>query len=178
MKIKNSLYLILIMFSVSILFYDCSGCSQSGIRDRNRSTSTNNHHNSLKKRGKTIIKMEKVGGVYQIPVEVNGLRMSFIFDTGASNISISTTEAMFLAKQGLLSKEDIVGTQKYMDANGDISEGTVINLKTIKIGDRVLNNIEAGVVDNLNAPLLFGQSALSKFGKISIDNKRGEITFE
>ena len=178
MKILNWLFPFSLLLCISVFLYNCSGCSQSGISDKNRGAAINNHHSTFKNRGKTIVKMVQIGGVYQIPVDVNGVRMSFIFDTGASNISISTTEAMFLAKQGLLSKEDIIGSQKYMDANGDISEGTVINLKTIKIGDRVLNNIEAGVVDNLNAPLLFGQSALSKFGKISIDNKRGEITFE
>ena len=122
--------------------------------------------------------MKKVGGVYQIPVDVNGVRMSFIFDTGASSISISNTEALFLVKQGLLTKDDIKGSESYLDANGDISEGTIINLKTIKIGNRLLYNIDASVVNNLNAPLLFGQSALGKFGKISIDNSRGEVTFE
>lgn len=122
--------------------------------------------------------MEKVNGVLQIPVEVDGVKMFFIFDTGASIISISETEANFLWKQGKLTKDDIVGTANFSDANGDISEGTIIILTTVKIGDRVLKNVEASVVHNLNAPLLFGQSALGKFGKISIDNNRGEITFE
>ena len=127
---------------------------------------------------KTVVKMEKVGGVYYIPVEVDGVNMRFIFDTGASIISISEVEAMYLYKQGVLTKEDIVGSTNFSDANGDISEGTIINLKTVKIGDRTLNNVEASVVHNLRAPLLFGQSALSKFGRISIDNQKGEITFE
>ncbi len=175
------LYLILILISLS----SCSGCSKSGRKISYASSSNSSHRENRTDRepqfssgDKTVIKMKKVGGVYQIPVDVNGVRMGFIFDTGASSISISTTEAMFLAKQGLLSKKDVVGSQQFMDANGDISEGTIINLKTIKIGNRILKNIEASVVDNLNAPLLFGQSALGKFGKISIDNSRGEVTFE
>ena len=126
----------------------------------------------------TTIKMEKEGGVYTIPCTVNGIQLKFIFDTGASVISISQTEAMFLYKQGKLTADDIKGTANFSDANGDISEGTIILLSTVKIGNRVLKNIEASVVHNLNAPLLFGQSALEKFGKISIDNNRGEITFE
>lgn len=122
--------------------------------------------------------MEKINGVYQIPVDVNGIRMFFIFDTGASTISISETEANFLMKQGKLTEADIKGTANYIDANGDISEGTVIVLKTVQIGDRILTNIDASVVHNLNAPLLFGQFAFQKFGKISIDNDKAEITFE
>jgi aspartyl protease family protein len=122
--------------------------------------------------------MEKKKGVYSVPVELNGTKMYFIFDTGASIISISETEAAFLIKQGTLTKEDIIGTANFSDANGDITEGTIINLKTVKIGNLTLKNIEASIVPNANAPLLFGQSALEKFGKISIDYKKGEITLE
>lgn len=126
----------------------------------------------------STIKMIPVNGVYQIPVLINGVQMSFIFDTGASIISISATEALFLLKQGKLTKEDIIGTENFSDANGDISEGTIIMLKSVKIGKNELHNIKASVVLNLSAPLLMGQSALSQFGKISIDNNTKEITFE
>jgi len=178
---KQIIFFLLICLSLS----SCSGCSSSGRKGRtsyytssSRRENGQRNENHFTNGEKTIIKMKKIGGVYQIPVDVNGVRMSFIFDTGASSISISNTEALFLVKQGLLTKEDIKGSQSYLDANGDISEGTIINLKTIKIGNRVLYNIDASVVNNLNAPLLFGQSALGKFGKISIDNSRGEVTFE
>ncbi len=48
----------------------------------------------------------------------------------------------------------------------------------INIGIKVLNDVEASIVHNNSAPLLFGQSALAKFGKVSIDYDRNEITFE
>jgi len=175
MKAKQ--YIVLSVF----LILGLSNCSKSGHKKHNSryiNKIESRRETRFDKGEKTIIKMQKVSGVYQIPVDVNGVRMTFIFDTGASSISISNTEALFLVKQGLLTKEDIKGSQSYLDANGDISEGTIINLKTIKIGNRVLYNIDASVVNNLNAPLLFGQSALGKFGKISIDNSRGEVTFE
>jgi aspartyl protease family protein len=170
-----------ILIFTSILFSGCSGCSKSGQKQYLLNKSEPQELKREKRFSsdrKTIVRMEKINGIYQIPVEVNGVKMSFIFDTGASFISISETEAAFLYKQGKLTKDDIKGTANFSDANGDISEGTIIVLTTVKIGSRVLNNIEASVVHNLNAPLLFGQSALEKFGKISIDNKRGEITFE
>lgn len=150
--------------------------SQNQTSDNN--ITTDEHKTFFSKGSKTTIKMEKINGVCQIPTEVDGIPMHFIFDTGASSISISETEAIFLYKQGRLTDNDIRGTQKFIDANGDISEGTIIILKSVKIGERTLTNVEASVVHNLNAPLLFGQSALGKFGKISIDNSRNEITFE
>jgi len=172
MKNKIAILILCILF--------CASCAKSG-RKRNLGSSNNFEYrkeNRLINGEKTIIKMQKVDGVYQIPVDVNGVRMSFIFDTGASIISISNTEAIFLAKQGLLSKEDIKGSESFTDAVGNISQGTIIVLRTVKIGDRVLHNIDASVVNNLSAPLLFGQTAMEKFGKISIDNTRGEVTFE
>ncbi len=172
----------IIFISASFFLSGCNGCSKSGQKQRLSHQSTEPAESRKNERPtageKTVVKMEKVNGVLQIPVEVDGVKMFFIFDTGASIISISETEANFLWKQGKLTKDDIVGTANFSDANGDISEGTIIILTTVKIGDRVLKNVEASVVHNLNAPLLFGQSALGKFGKISIDNNRGEITFE
>ncbi len=104
--------------------------------------------------------------------------MSFVFDTGASLISISNVEANFLLKQGRLSKEDILGEVNFSDANGDISVGTIINLREVTLGNRVLKNVQASVVDNSVAPLLFGQSALAQFGKVSIDYKRQLLIIE
>jgi aspartyl protease family protein len=147
------------------------GCSKSRQREQNIKSETRQNHASNK------IKMKKIGGVYQIPVEVNGLKLYFIFDTGASSISISAAEVSTMFKQGILSEEDILGTANFIDANGDINEGTLINLKEIRIGSKVLYNVQAGVVHNLNAPLLLGQSALERFGEISIDNKTGYVTF-
>lgn len=126
----------------------------------------------------TIVKMTKYGGIYEIPVKINGVDMDFIFDTGASGISISETEAMFLAKQGKITEEDIIGGIESIDALGNISEGTEINLREVQIGDRKLKNVQASVVHNAIAPILLGQSALSRFGKVTIDYQRMEITFE
>jgi len=126
----------------------------------------------------SIVKMTKYGGIYEIPVKINGVNMDFIFDTGASGISISETEAMFLAKQGKITEEDIIGGIESIDALGNISEGTEINLREVQIGDRKLKNVQASVVHNAIAPILLGQSALSRFGKVTIDYQRMEITFE
>ena len=98
-----------------------------------------------------------------------------MFDTGASDVTISMVEATFMMKNDYLSKNDVVGSQRYIDANGDVSVGTVINLKSVNFGGLELNNIRASVVRNQKAPLLLGQSVLARLGKIEIDNAKKVI---
>ena len=62
-----------------------------------------------------------------------------------------------------------------MDANGNVSVGTLINLKNVHFSGLDLNNVRASVVRNQKAPLLLGQSVLGRLGKIEIDNKKNLI---
>ena len=117
----------------------------------------------------TKIMMQKEGGVYTIPCKVNGLQLKFIFDTGASNVTISLTEALFMIKNGYLSKDDIYGSSYAQLANGDITENTEILLREIVIADLKLYNVRASIVHELAAPLLLGQTAIAKLGKIQLD---------
>ena len=125
----------------------------------------------------TKVYMEKEGGVYLVPITVNDLNLKFIFDTGASSICISAAEASVMAKQGKISEDDILGQQQFQDATGEISVGTVIRLRKVEIGGIELHNVEATVVNNIQAPLLLGQTALSKFGKLTIDYNNNTIEF-
>lgn len=118
------------------------------------------------------IPFTKEGGVCKVKCAINGLPLHFIFDTGATDVSISSVEATFMAKNDFLSSSNIIGKQNYQTADGNITEGTVINLKDVKLGSLHLNNIKASVVRNQAAPLLLGQSVLSKLGKIEIDNTK------
>lgn len=111
-------------------------------------------------------------GICKVKCAINGLPLHFIFDTGATDVSISSVEATFMAKNDFLSSSDIIGKQNYQTADGNITEGTIINLKDVKLGSLHLNNIKASVVRNQVAPLLLGQSVLSKLGKIEIDNTK------
>lgn len=173
-----------IYFFITVFLLFAFSCAhKSGRKDKQHNLSKHtgvsySKENIQNKSGKTVVSMENINGIKYIWIEVNGIKLKFIFDTGASSISISSAEAVVLLKQGLLKEEDILDDIYFQDATGGISVGTRINLRTVKIGDRVLRNIEAVVVDNMEAPLLLGQSVLEKFGKITIDNKNNQIIFE
>ena len=117
----------------------------------------------------------KAGGTFNVDCSVNGLALNMIFDTGASDVSISKVEADFMLKNNYLSKNDIKGKQYYQTADGGISEGTVITLKEVRIGDAVLHNVDASVVKSQKAPLLLGESVLQKFGTFTVDNINSKL---
>ncbi len=119
----------------------------------------------------TKIKMVKESGVYMVPCKINGLPLKFVFDTGASDVSISLTEAVFMIKNGYLDKMDIGENVYYAIANGDIAKGTKLNIKEIEFAGLILRNVEASIVHETSAPLLLGQSVISKLGKIQIDGE-------
>jgi predicted aspartyl protease len=98
-----------------------------------------------------------------------------LFDTGASDISISRTEVDFMLKNGYLSEKDYVGTQVYNLANGTSEESKTILLKRVEFGGLVLKNVMASIVENREAGMLFGQSAMGRYATITIDNKKKQL---
>lgn len=116
------------------------------------------------------IPFSKDNGLCKVKCSINGIELHFIFDTGASVVSLSDVEATFMLKNGYISKTDIIGSSNYMTASGKIEEGTIINIKKLDFGGFTLENIRASVAKNQNAPLLLGQNVLGRLGKIEIDN--------
>lgn len=127
---------------------------------------------------KTKVSMRKEGGVFLVPVTVNGIKLDFVFDTGAAMISISKYEVGVMLRQGTISKEDVIGKESFYDATGGVTEKQVVLLRTVEIGGIELRDVEASVADNIEAPLLLGQTALSQFGKFSVDYKNNVIEFQ
>lgn len=120
---------------------------------------------------KTIF-MEKEAGVYKIPCKVNGAKMKMIFDTGASSVAISLPIAEYLYENDFITKDDIIGTGKSQVADGRIVNNVIVNLRDIEIDGIHVKNVKATVSESLTAPLLFGQSAIQKLGKISLHGNR------
>lgn len=112
------------------------------------------------------------GGVTKVDCTINGLPLNFVFDTGASDVTISQTEANFMYKNGYLSHKDVIGKQRYQTADGNISVGTTFMINHINFGGLELTGVRASVVANQKAPLLLGQTVLQRLGKIEIDNEK------
>jgi clan AA aspartic protease (TIGR02281 family) len=134
----------------------------------------------LNPRPKTVIKMQKsISGVFEIPVELNGvLKISFIFDTGASDVTISPDVALTLIRTGTITKQDFIGTRTYSFANGETAESDVFVLREVKIGNYIVKNVVASISTSLAAPMLLGQSVMQRLGKFSVDNNNHTLIID
>ncbi len=112
---------------------------------------------------------------YHLMASLNGEEYDFIFDTGASGLLINKAVFDDLTRKGKLTQADFLGTSQAVIANGSTINIDVVNIRSLEIGGQVLNDLRAGVVNNNNAALLFGQDALSKFGTVTIDYNQGKL---
>ena len=128
---------------------------------------------------KTEVKLKKSGGVYEVPVELNGvLKIDFIFDSGASDVSISPDVALTLIKTGTIKENDWLPGAYYTFADGTTAKSMRFKLKSVKIGDKVVYDVTCSISNSLDAPMLLGQSVLSKFGSYTFDYKNGKLILE
>ena len=127
---------------------------------------------SMMATAQVTIQMEKEGGVYKVPCTVNGVKMKFVFDTGAATVCISQSMAQFLLDGDYLSVDDIVGTGRSLVADGSLVNHVEIVLRDIEIGGMHLRNVKAIVTEGQNAPLLLGQTAICELGSVTIEGNR------
>ena len=121
---------------------------------------------------------ESFDNTIMLPVKINGVGLDMIFDTGASSTCITLAEALYLYGKGLLRESDIGDEELFQTADGSIAVGLKVILSEVVIGDAFkLNNVEAVVVEDLQAPLLLGQSVLKHFKEVSVDREKRVVKF-
>lgn len=118
----------------------------------------------------TRVKMDKMDGNYFVPCQINGLELNLIFDPGASHVTLSLTEAQFMLKNGLIFQSDLSGTPITPSLEKESSGNTELSIRELRIGNITLRDVKANVVHDMTAPLLFGQSAITKLGEYHIES--------
>lgn len=109
------------------------------------------------------------GGLIYVDVNINSIQKSYVFDTGASGISLSSSFYLELLNNNLINQSDFISDVDMIIANGQSVKAKLVRLKSVKINKIELNNIEAVVIPQPNAPLLIGQNVFANFGAITID---------
>jgi clan AA aspartic protease (TIGR02281 family) len=116
------------------------------------------------------IRLEMDGGTYLLPVQVNeAMSLTFVLDSGASDVAIPAGVADRLLRSGTVTQKDFVGTSTYMLADGSMLPSARFILHTVRIGNHVVRDVVASV-GPAGGTLLLGQSFLSKLPSWTIDN--------
>ncbi len=122
--------------------------------------------------GPTLVPLVEDGGTFAVPVTINGqLTLKFVVDSGASDVSIPADVVMVLLRTETITEADFLGKQTYRLADGSTLPSQQFTIRSLKIGDRVLENV-IGSIAPVSGSLLLGQSFLSRFRSWSIDNER------
>lgn len=125
------------------------------------------------------IKLKKENGTFLIPATLNNsVTVEFIFDSGASEVLVSPEIVAILIKRNTISEKDILESGYYTIADGSVVKMARFKMKEIKIGEKVLKNVECSVANDLYTDMLLGQSVLSKFGKYTFDNNTQTLLIE
>ncbi len=123
-----------------------------------------------------IIKLTKEGGTYSVPVTVNdAIRLNFIVDSGASDVTIPYDVFSTLRRTGTITQKDILEEKKYEMANGSIEKYYTFNIRQLKIGNQTIYNIQAAASKHMDGALLLGQSALKKLEPWGLDTSKDII---
>lgn len=126
----------------------------------------------------TSVLMQREGGIYVVPVLINdAITLNFVVDSGATDVSIPADVVMTLMRTGTLKEADFLGQQTYVLADGSKVPSQTFLIRSLKVGDKVLQHV-TGSVASVQGSLLLGQSFLGRFKSWSIDNTKHALVFE
>jgi clan AA aspartic protease (TIGR02281 family) len=126
----------------------------------------------------TRIPLVKMSGGLIAPVVINNtLKLNFIVDSGASDVSIPADVFASLVQANTVTQADITGMRNYKNADGEVFKSKTFVIRSLKIGNIEAPRVQAKVSPS-NAPPLLGQSFLKRFKSWSIDNSTQELILQ
>ena len=124
------------------------------------------------------IPLQKEGGTFVVPVLINNaITLNFVVDSGAADVSIPADVVSTLIRTGTLQQSDFIGERIYVLADGSKVPSMTFRIRSMRVGDRVVENV-TGSVAPLEGSLLLGQSFLGRFKSWSIDNNKKALLLE
>lgn len=117
------------------------------------------------------IPIKVVDNTTYVVAKLNNADVRFILDTGCTDIQITVAEFYYLKHLGHINENDLGEKVKCTYANGEERECHTVNIKSLKIGGIELSDVKCTVEENIDAPLLLGQTVLQKLGEVTIDYK-------
>ena len=124
------------------------------------------------------VRMVQSGGTFKVPVRLNDqLTLDFMVDSGASDVTVPADVVMTLIRTKTITDSDFRGEQVYVLADGSRVKSRTFILRSLRVGNQTVQNVEASVAD-IKGSLLLGQSFLRRFKTWSSDNTTNELVLQ
>lgn len=123
--------------------------------------------------------IQSSGGVYEVNVTFNKvLKIDMILDTGAAEVYLTPDIVLTLFKAKTINESDILEGGYFMDASGHVNKSVRFNMKEIKMGNIIIENVSCGINTKIDGVNLFGLSALKKLTNMKIDFRNNTLEIE
>ena len=119
--------------------------------------------------GREVTFRERRGGQFVVDAEVNDVTVRFLVDTGASDVTLTPSDARRLG----FDLQDLSFHRTYWTANGTV-QGAPVRLDNVEIGPISLQNVQASVNAADMELSLLGMSFLSRLSSYEVT--RGTLT--
>lgn len=122
----------------------------------------------------SIIEMRPRNGVNYVGVEILGAESyEFVFDTGASTVTVNEDIERELWASKTISRNNYVSSGLYRIADGSIVEARRLIIPKMIIGNIVVKDVLVAVT---NGELLLGNSAFKDFRTVKLDKNKNTLT--
>jgi hypothetical protein len=118
------------------------------------------------------------GDAFEATVIINGFSSNFDYDKKATEMTVSPEFAFKLLTKGFISKPDFLGDASKVLIEGSIADKSKFVIKSLRLGQNTLNNVEATVLKDQKAAVKIGDPIFSKIGKWRIEKEKSRIVFE
>jgi aspartyl protease family protein len=114
-----------------------------------------------------VLLHRQANGHFGVDAKVNGARISFMVDTGASDVALTYKDA----ERAGLEPWNLNFDRPYQTANG-VTYGARVDIQSIAIGDITLYNIRGSVMRQGMDESLLGLSYLNRLGSYNVSGNK------
>ena len=116
--------------------------------------------------GEGLVLERRGDGHFYADVEVNGVPISMLVDTGASAVALSAEDARRAGIATTIGMSEVIG-----EGAGGAVQGDIVTIDRIRLGDTEKSGVTAAVLKGGSTSLL-GQSFLREFDQVEISGDR------
>lgn len=126
---------------------------------------------------KFIVPITQNSGSYYVLINVGGVLVKYLIDSGASVVTIDSKTEATLLKNGIITKQNYLTPSTFQLADGSTKQFKRVTIPWLVIKGIQVNNVTAAIMDE-GSPFLLGKSFFDKFSYWKIDNLKNTLELQ